>query len=197
LREWQARSPRGGPLSVSVNISARQLQDPGLVATIGATLRESGVDPAALTLEITESVLVTDAEATTNLLHRIKALGVRIAIDDFGTGYSSLSYLKRLPIDMLKIDRSFVSGLGRSAEDTAIVAATIAFAHGLGLVATAEGIETDHQLGRLRELGCDRGQGYLFARPLPAESLEGLLVEMPGTGSADPVTSDEPEDAAA
>ena len=197
LRAWHEAFPQHADLRVSVNVSARQAEDPLMVGLVGRLLAETGLEARHLSLEITETAMLSDSSASEESLRRLGELGVELAIDDFATGFSALDYVKRLSVRTLKIDRSFVSGLGRSAEDTAIVAATIAFAHGLGLVATAEGIETDHQLGRLRELGCDRGQGYLFARPLPAESLEGLLVEMPGTGSADPVTSDEPEDAAA
>jgi predicted signal transduction protein with EAL and GGDEF domain len=142
-------------------------------------LAESHVDPASLKLEITETVVMQDAPATLETLHALKALGVQLAIDDFGTGYSSLGYLKRFPVDTLKIDRSFVQGVALDTEDTAIVRAVISVAKSLNLSVTAEGIETDAQLSRLQSLGCDRGQGYLFARPLAPEPLRLALAALP------------------
>jgi hypothetical protein len=146
------------------------------VALVSLVLTDSGLDPRSLKLEITESVVMQDAPATLTTLHTLRDLGIRLAIDDFGTGYSSLGYLKRFPIDTLKIDRSFVEGITTDPEDTAIVQAVISVAKSLGLSVTAEGIETEEQLLRLRELGCDRGQGFYFGRPLAAdiafESLE-------------------------
>jgi EAL domain-containing protein (putative c-di-GMP-specific phosphodiesterase class I) len=160
-----------------VNLSARQFQQQTLLADIQRTVREAGVDPGHLKLEITESVVMSDAEATVDKLRALKALGLRLAIDDFGTGYSSLSYLKRFPVDTLKIDRSFIDGLGQDAQNTAIVHSIVALATTLNLSVTAEGIETPHQQAQLRALGCQLGQGYLFARPLPADGIEALLRE--------------------
>jgi EAL domain-containing protein (putative c-di-GMP-specific phosphodiesterase class I) len=162
---------------VSVNLSARQFQHPDLVEDVARVLHETGLDPHRLQLEITESVVMEEAASTVTTLHQLKRLGVRIAIDDFGTGYSSLSYLKRFPVDLLKIDKSFVDGLGRDPESSTIVRAVIGLAHALSLPAVAEGVERPEQLGQLRALGCELGQGYHFARPLSDEAAEALLAE--------------------
>jgi diguanylate cyclase (GGDEF)-like protein/PAS domain S-box-containing protein len=177
LRTWHEAFPEHADLRVSVNVSARQAEDPDFVGLVARLLAETGLEPHHLSLEITETAMLADSGASEESLRQLSELGVNLAIDDFATGFSSLDYVKRLSVRTLKVDRSFVSGLGHSAEDSAIVAATIAFAHGLGLTATAEGIENAAQLNALRELNCDRGQGYLFARPLPAASLERLLGE--------------------
>ena len=174
-QKWQTCSAQ--PLVVSVNLSARQFQHPNLLADIKRCVDETGFDPRLLKLEITESVVMQDAEATIETLLAVKALGIRVSIDDFGTGYSSLSYLKRLPVDTLKIDRSFVNGLGQDTQDTAIVDSVVALARTLQLSVTGEGIETAAQAKHLRRLGCDRGQGFLFARPLPPEEVQRLLEE--------------------
>jgi len=176
-QRWQPFSAVGKPLVVSVNLSARQFQHPELLTDIERALRETGLDPRHLKLEITESVVMQDAQATIDTLQALKALGIRVAIDDFGTGYSSLSYLKRLPVDTLKIDRSFVNGLGLDTQDTAIVDSVVALARTLQLSVTGEGVETAAQARHLRQLGCDRGQGFLYARPLPPEDMERLLSE--------------------
>jgi diguanylate cyclase (GGDEF)-like protein/PAS domain S-box-containing protein len=172
---WQRRYPDAPPITVGVNLSVRQFQHPALVDEVAAVLRETGLDPHCLSLEITESMMMETAEGTSVILRRLKELGVKLAIDDFGTGYSSLGYLKRFPVDMLKIDRTFVAGLGRDPEDSAIVHAVIRLAHTLGLEVTAEGIETADQADNLRATGCELGQGYLFARPLPADAVEAVL----------------------
>ncbi|HET8629755.1 MAG TPA: EAL domain-containing protein [Thermomicrobiales bacterium] len=166
---WRAAGPDGRPLAVSVNLSARQILHRGLVAEVAAALAETGLPPAALTLEITETTLMVEAEATRATLADLRALGVRLAIDDFGTGYSSLAYLKRFPVDTLKLDKAFVAGVAAGAEDTAIVAAVVALARALGCAVTAEGVETAEAAAHLRRLGCALGQGYHFARPLPAD----------------------------
>jgi EAL domain-containing protein (putative c-di-GMP-specific phosphodiesterase class I) len=164
-----------------VNISARQLQHPDeLVGEVVRVLRDTGLAPDTLVLEITESMIMEDAEYNVDVLGRLKDLGVRIAVDDFGTGYSNLAYLKRFPMDMVKIDKSFVDGLGEKPEDTAIVEAVISLAHALGLRTVAEGIETTEQLERLRDLGCELGQGYYFSEALPAHEASGLLLATPG-----------------
>jgi EAL domain-containing protein (putative c-di-GMP-specific phosphodiesterase class I) len=164
---WSATLPGDRSLSVSVNLSARQFQQGDLVERVAAILAETGFPPAQLTLEITESTIMEDAEQTTLLLARLKALGVTIAIDDFGTGYSSLAYLKRFSVDVIKIDRSFVAALSDEPDDSILIAGIIKLAHDLGLRVVAEGVETADQLRRLDELGCDLVQGYYFARPLP------------------------------
>ena len=173
---WNATESRQGAplLFVSVNLSARQFTQNDLIEDVGRTLARTGLEAEALELEITESVLMDQSEAGIRALGEIRNLGVRLVLDDFGTGYSSLSYLKHLPLDMIKIDRTFVAGIDGAA-DRSIVEAVIALAHGLGIGVVAEGIETDSQAERLRELGCDLGQGYLFSRPVPAERAAALL----------------------
>jgi EAL domain-containing protein (putative c-di-GMP-specific phosphodiesterase class I) len=164
-----------------VNISARQLQHPDeLVGEVVRVLEDTALAPDTLVVEITESMIMEDAEYNVDVLRRLKDLGVRVAVDDFGTGYSNLAYLKRFPMDMVKIDKSFVDGLGEKPEDTAIVEAVISLAHALGLRTVAEGIETTEQLKRLRDLGCELGQGYYFSGALPAHEASGLLLATPG-----------------
>jgi diguanylate cyclase (GGDEF)-like protein len=174
--KWNRRrtAPDATPLFVSVNLSAREFAQADLVEDVAAILAKSGLDSSALELEITESVLMDQSEAGIRTLRRLRLLGVRLVLDDFGTGYSSLSYLKHLPLDTIKIDRSFVAGIDETA-DRSIVEAVVALAHGLGLGVVAEGIETERQAERLLELGCDLGQGYLFSRPVPAAKTAGLL----------------------
>jgi predicted signal transduction protein with EAL and GGDEF domain len=178
---WQSTSPGAVGLELSVNVSARQFQA-GFAASVGEVLHATGFDPDRLTLEITESAVLDDAVAAEESISDLRSMGVRFVVDDFGTGYSALGYFKRFGISGLKLDRSFVRGLGRGAEDTAIVAATLAFAHALGLRVTAEGIEDSHQLAWLREAGCELGQGYFFARPMSAQALGGLMIEMASSG---------------
>ena len=160
---------------MSVNLSAKQFARADLVEQVSAILAETGLQPACLELEITESVLMDESDAGIQALQALRELGVKLVLDDFGTGYSSLSYLKHLPLDTIKIDRSFVAELTGDDANVAIVHAVISLAHGLGIDVVAEGIETAEQLARLRELACDRGQGYFYARPLPAEELAELL----------------------
>jgi len=170
---WRDDPQTGGPW-VSVNLSGLQLLDDSLDAEVAAALADSGLDPAGLVLEITETVLVQDVAAAVERLENLRALGVSIAIDDFGTGYSSLRYIRRFPADMLKIAKPFVDGL-HDETDTALVRTIIALADGLGLRTVAEGIEDSGQLARLCDLGCTVGQGYHFARPLAPEVATGLL----------------------
>jgi diguanylate cyclase (GGDEF)-like protein/PAS domain S-box-containing protein len=179
VRDWQARYPATAPHVISVNLSTRQFLHPTLVADVARTLAATGLPAAQLKLEITESALAHNMDSALRTLHELKALGIQLAIDDFGTGYSSLSYIKRLPIDCLKIDKSFVDGLGQDAHDTAIVRSVIELAKSLNLETTGEGIETETQLDRLRELGCQLGQGYYFMRPMPPESVDDLLADYP------------------
>jgi diguanylate cyclase (GGDEF)-like protein/PAS domain S-box-containing protein len=173
-RDWQARYPDAPPC-VSVNLSSRQFQHPRLVDDVAAALEDSGLHPANLLLEITESGLMEAGGQNVSMLQRLKTLGVRLAIDDFGIGYSSLSYLKHFPVDVLKIDRSFVERLGENPEDAAIVQTVTTLAHTLGMEVTAEGVETREQFAQLRTLGCDHGQGYLFARPIPASDANTMI----------------------
>jgi EAL domain-containing protein (putative c-di-GMP-specific phosphodiesterase class I) len=160
---------------MSVNLSAKQLQHAMLVQEVRQGFAESGIDAASLKLEITESVVMQDVPATVGKFKALKDLGIRLAIDDFGTGYSSLSYLKRFPVDTLKIDQSFVKGLPTNGTDTAIVRAIVTVAKTLNMDVTAEGIETEQQRIELKAIGCDRGQGFLFARPASAEHVTRLL----------------------
>ena len=171
---WQKEHPSDPALTLSVNISACQFQQPTLVKEIARVLKDTKLAPQSLRLEITESVMMHDASAM-GALQELKGMGIGLAMDDFGTGYSSLSYPKRFPIDTLKIDRSYIDGLGSDAGDTAIVHATIAFAKALNLDVTAEGIENAEQLAHLRKLGCELGQGYYFARPLASDQARELL----------------------
>ncbi|CAA9440785.1 MAG: diguanylate cyclase/phosphodiesterase (GGDEF & EAL domains) with PAS/PAC sensor(s) [uncultured Rubrobacteraceae bacterium] len=174
-RLWHKEKQSSSSLMLSVNVSACQFRQPNLVEEVHRALKETGLDPRCLKLEITESVMMHDAAAIA-ALWELKGSGIELAMDDFGTGYSNLSYLKRLPIDTLKIDRSYISGLSHDAEDAAIVHATVAFARALNLNVTAEGIENAEQVARLQELGCELGQGYHFARPLPSNEATELLV---------------------
>ncbi|MEY2460170.1 MAG: hypothetical protein QOG30_2000 [Acidimicrobiaceae bacterium] len=171
--EWNRDLPDSQSIGLSVNLSARQLAEPGLVETVRSTLHTAGLDPTSVDvwLEVTETLVLRDPETAAARLSELRALGVRLAVDDFGTGYSSLSYLRRFPVSALKIDRAFVAGLGHSDEDEAIVLAMVRLAHALGIEVVAEGVETETQLGRLQDIGCDFAQGYLLQVPLPANEL--------------------------
>jgi diguanylate cyclase (GGDEF)-like protein len=173
--DWQVRYADRNPLLVAINISAKQFVAPDFSEQIARLLAETGAKAANVCLEITESVLLDDAEETVSRLDQLKALGVHLAIDDFGTGYSSLSYLRRFPVDILKVDQSFVSGLGHDPEDSAIVQAVVHMGKALRMTTLAEGVETAHHVIELRELDCDVAQGFHFARPVPAEQFEALL----------------------
>lgn len=173
-RRWHESFPRRPALTVSVNVSARQF-DSGLAGVLAKVLADTGVDPSTVCLELTESAVMRDPEFAAAALRDLKALGLRVSIDDFGTGYSSLAYLRRFPLDELKVDKSFVDGLGRDPEATAIVAAVMGMAHALDLSVVAEGVETETHLVALRGLGCDEAQGYYYARPQSAGDIDGLL----------------------
>jgi diguanylate cyclase (GGDEF)-like protein/PAS domain S-box-containing protein len=175
LRQQRAWRDRGRDVFVSVNLSARHLMDDGCATRIAESLARSGAEPTALELEITESAIISDPERARATLERIRALGVRVAIDDFGTGFSSLSHLKRLPLNALKIDVSFVRQMLASAADRAIVESTIHLAHDLGLAVVAEGIEDGATRDALRAHGCNEGQGYFVARPMPAAEASAWL----------------------
>jgi EAL domain-containing protein (putative c-di-GMP-specific phosphodiesterase class I) len=172
---WRAR---GLPLGrVSVNLSARQFQQAGLAQRVRAALEDSGLEPSGLELEITESTVMRDTEQAAEVLRSLKALGIALSIDDFGTGYSSLSYLKLFPLDVLKIDRSFVKDVVEDPNGAAITRAIIALAHGLNLEAVAEGVETPAQVNFLRANGCDEIQGYYFSPPVWPEQLEQMMMK--------------------
>ncbi|HME96656.1 MAG TPA: bifunctional diguanylate cyclase/phosphodiesterase [Methylomirabilota bacterium] len=173
-RAWQ----RDVPLIVGVNLSASQFERDALPDEIAQILQETELDSSRLQLEISEAVLMRDDPKMFDRLDALKKIGVRLAIDDFGTGYASLSYLKRLPVDCLKIDRSLIKGVGFDNEDTAIIRAVVTLARSLGITVTAEGVETTEQLSQLRELGCEQGQGYYFARPVSADRLPELLASL-------------------
>jgi diguanylate cyclase (GGDEF)-like protein/PAS domain S-box-containing protein len=174
VRTWNREQRMAEPLALSVNLSGRQLIEPDLVPRMVDTLETAGVDPGALSLslEVTETLLPTDQEGVKTRLRDLHDLGIQLAIDDFGTGYSSLRYVRELPISIVKIDRSFVSGLGVHAEDEAIVSAVVRLAHTLGLTVVAEGVETPSQFEYLANVGCDHVQGYLFGHPEPAHAFQ-------------------------
>jgi diguanylate cyclase (GGDEF)-like protein len=173
---WRDRHP--GQLTMAVNLSARQLASSELLHHVQHALHSAGLDPSALVLEMTETALIQDAALASARLHQLRTLGVRLAIDDFGTGYSSLSYLRKFPVDILKIDRSFINTITDREKIPAIVRGLLDLGRTLQLETVAEGIESDAQLGQLRDQHCELGQGYLFARPLPAEEAEVLLAEI-------------------
>ncbi len=170
LVRWQRDRPEGARLRMAVNVSVLQLDDPSFVDTVAAVLDETGIEPGTLWLEIIETSLAADIEQATAALRALRELGVRLALDDFGTGYSTLTHLQRFPVHALKIDRSFVGGLGRDPEATTIVEMIISVADTLGLQLVAEGVENETQLAHLRRLGCGLCQGYHFGRPAPAEA---------------------------
>ena len=172
LAQWRAAGHAFSKCTLSVNVGTRQLIDPNFHNVVVDALAETGIDANSLWLEITETALLADVKAATVALRDLRSLGLHLSVDDFGTGYSSLTYLKRFPVEAIKIDRSFVAGLGLEAEDTTIVEAVVRLGQALGLHVVAEGIESPLQLSRLRDLGCDRGQGYLFGRPRPAALIE-------------------------
>ena len=174
-REWHDRYPASPPLFVSVNLSVKQFNQPGLVENIASLLEEFKLPPRCLKLEITESVFSDNIEAAVGLLTQLRDLGVQLSIDDFGTGYSSLSYLQRFPIDTLKIDRSFVTQMMENEENLAIVRTIVALAQNLGMDVVAEGVETEEQLRLLRKLECENGQGYLFSSPLGGRQLDQFI----------------------
>jgi EAL domain-containing protein (putative c-di-GMP-specific phosphodiesterase class I) len=163
------------PITVSVNVSSRQLEHPGFADDVRHALRSSGLDPQRLVLEITESVIMRDSAVTLERLRELKGLGVRLAIDDFGTGYSSLAYLQRFPVDIIKIDKAFVKSVAISASDAALARAIIMLSETLGLRTVAEGIEDHDQQIALQRLGCELGQGFLFACPLSAGDVRATL----------------------
>jgi EAL domain-containing protein (putative c-di-GMP-specific phosphodiesterase class I) len=182
--EWRAA---GHHIDVAVNVSGRQLDTDQLVADIEAALSQSRLDPDALTIEITETTLMNNIEDTARRLRAIKALGVRIAIDDFGTGYSSLAHLQRFPVDALKIDRSFVSGLKQRKEGETLIHTLVQLGKALDIRTFAEGIEEEQELSLLRQEDCDSGQGFLFARPMEAAAVQEFFTTWIAPEQADSV----------
>jgi diguanylate cyclase (GGDEF)-like protein len=178
-RQWQSRYQRETPLALSVNLSVKQFSQPEFVRHVASTLAASGLDPHSLKLEITESFAIEDAELTREMLEELRRLGTRIYLDDFGTGYSSLGYLHRLPLDAIKIDRSFVMQMDAGPTHLKLVDTVRALAHNIGVAAVAEGVETEAQLRTLRALGCESAQGFLFSRPVPPAEIEALLERDP------------------
>jgi diguanylate cyclase (GGDEF)-like protein/PAS domain S-box-containing protein len=176
-KRWEEERPLTSPMTMEINLSSKQLRRQGLVRTVEEALARADLEAHTLALDMTETVLIRTSEDNTQALDALKEMGVRLGLDDFGTGYSSLSYLKRLPVDRVKVDRSFVKGLGENATDTALVRMIIELCHTLGVEVLAEGIETSEQATLLKDMGCDLGQGYYFARPLLSEELAQRLPE--------------------
>jgi EAL domain-containing protein (putative c-di-GMP-specific phosphodiesterase class I) len=172
-RDWHDQGHRGIP--IAVNLSAREFNQPALLESIRQQMANLGIGPGQLSIELTESVIMSDADQAIETLENLRAMGLDVAVDDFGTGYSSMNYLRQLPATKLKLDRSFISELGASPKNDAIVRAMVGLAHGLGMRVVAEGVEERDQLLRLGELGCDEYQGYLFSRPQPAAAIPELL----------------------
>lgn len=182
VAEWQRRFPRGRdamPLSLSVNLSVKQMGTPDFVGQVAGIVKASGLDPRSLKLEITETFALEEPERTRGMLEELRALGIRIYLDDFGTGYSSLNYLHRLPLDAIKIDRSFVMRMDAGPTHLQLVRTVRELARNIGVAAVAEGVESAAQLEMVRELGCESAQGYLFSRPVPAQEAERFLAADP------------------
>jgi diguanylate cyclase (GGDEF)-like protein len=179
MRMWQHQLPRHPPLTISVNLSAKQFWQPNLIEQIDTILQATELDSRSLKLEITESAIIDNDESVTAILQQLRDRQIQLSIDDFGTGYSSLSYLQRFPVDTLKIDRSFVSKIGETGENLEIVRAIVTLAHNLAMNAIAEGVETTQQLSHLRAAGCEFGQGYFFSKPLTPEAAAAIIATAP------------------
>jgi diguanylate cyclase (GGDEF)-like protein len=179
IQDWQTQLALPSRLQLNVNLCGKEFLAPNLVTQVASILHETGFTASCLTLEITESVLMGDAEAAAHTLTRLRDLGPKIAIDDFGTGYCSLSYLHTFPLDFLKVDRSFVSNMSTGTTNPEIVRAIITLAHAIGLEVVAEGLEMAEDIERLQDLGCEYGQGFFFAKPLDADAAEVLLCHQP------------------
>jgi EAL domain-containing protein (putative c-di-GMP-specific phosphodiesterase class I) len=173
-KEWQDKYRRDLALMVSVNLSGKHFQQATLIEEVSEVLRKTGIEAKHVILEITETVVMEGAETTIEILRKLKSIGVLLAIDDFGTGFSSLAYLKRFPVDLLKIDKSFVDGVALNGHDTAIVQAIIDLGHALGLKVIAEGVETREQVAQLRALGSELGQGFYYSKPLSGDLQNGM-----------------------
>jgi EAL domain-containing protein (putative c-di-GMP-specific phosphodiesterase class I) len=180
LHAWHAALPQWVSLSVAVNVSVRQLLRPDFADTVSRALREAGLEPELLTIELTESVVIERPEVVMATLAAVRQLGVKVHLDDFGTGYSSLAVLDRLPLDGVKIDRAFVQTLGRESRAVQFVQAMVTLAQSLHLETVGEGVDSDEQLRQLRAIGCTFGQGFLFAKPMDGAALEQMLRDDPG-----------------
>src|SRR5277367_2067853 len=181
---WQNQFPASPPLTMSVNVTAKEFAQPDLASEIGKTIEQTGIDPKCLRLEIVETIAMGDAEKSGKVLSQLKGLGVRLSIDDFGTGYSSLSRLRRIPVDTLKIDRVFIMNMDSDPENREIVRVIITLAHNLGLKVVAEGAETEAHVKQLQQLNCEQAQGYFFSRPVDEKAMTQLLAASPGVRSA-------------
>jgi diguanylate cyclase (GGDEF)-like protein len=177
MERWQKIFPSDPPLFVSVNLSSKQFIQSDLIERVAQIIKETKINPEGLKLEITESAVMDDVDSATEMLKKLRALGIKLSIDDFGTGYSSLSYLHRFPIDTLKVDRSFVVNMSEDSENVEIVRTIVSLAQNLGMNVIAEGVETKEQLAALRKLGCENGQGYLFSKPVAAKAAENLICD--------------------
>jgi len=176
---WQRNLPRGDGLFVSVNVSPRQLRSRELPDQVASVLHETGLSPGQLHLELTETAVIGDEVHASALLAKLRGTGVKVWLDDFGTGFSGLSHLRRVPVDGVKIDRSFIADVLRDPDDLALTTAIIAMAHSLGITVIAEGVEQEGQFTILRERGCDLAQGYWLGYPVDAEEFAALLAEVP------------------
>jgi EAL domain-containing protein (putative c-di-GMP-specific phosphodiesterase class I) len=185
LKRWQQTEVGGSSLSVSVNVSARQLIDDSFVDSVAAALGAASLDPSSLVLEITESVVMSDIDGAIERLHAVKALGVRLAIDDFGTGYSSLGYLRRLPVDVLKVDRSLIAGVDEDDQALALAEMIVHLGRTLRLETVAEGVERLRQAIALRRIGFDVAQGYHYSKAVPAEGVADMLTAMSRRAAAE------------
>ena len=179
VAEWQEMQPDAAPVRIAVNLSGRQIGDPQLLPTVSAAIEASGIDPATLSLELTESVLFEESGVSERVMRSLRGVGVRLMLDDFGSGFSSLGYLKRFPLDGIKLDRSFIENVADGLTDAQIVKAVVEMARALGLEIVAEGVETADQLAAVRGLGCHQAQGFYFMPPLPAEEVPGVLAQSP------------------
>jgi EAL domain-containing protein (putative c-di-GMP-specific phosphodiesterase class I) len=182
LQAWQSEFPANPPLTMSVNITSKEFAYPNLAKGIGETLKQTGIDPGNVQLEITETIAMGDPEKAASVFSELKALGVRLSVDDFGTGYSSLSRLQRFPVDSLKIDRAFISQMDSDPESHKIVQIIIMLAQNLGLVTVAEGTETEEQVNQLKALDCGFAQGYFFSKPADHVAISDLLLKVNTSG---------------
>jgi predicted signal transduction protein with EAL and GGDEF domain len=179
VAEWQSLQPDAAPVRIAVNLSGRQIGDPQLLTAVSAAIEQSGIDPATLSFELTESVLFEESGVSERIMRSLRGIGVRLVLDDFGSGFSSLGYLKRFPLDGIKLDRTFIENVADGLTDAQIVKAVVEMARALGLEIVAEGVETSDQLAAVRNLGCHQAQGFYFMPPLPGEEVPGVLAQSP------------------